>query len=259
MKLQTPRLFIATIMISLAWTASAQAIEKFHSVHLMATDAKEAAAWYGEHLGGVVAESGDLVMFGDVALVWLQKKARFPGSEGSSVDHIGFSFGDIDNKMIGFEAAGIKIVERVRTMGDWKLAFIEDPWGTKIEIIQDPDLLGFHHVHLHTPDPDSTLAWYADAFGGEITTFKGARFLPSIRYPNMWLIAQRVPNEKKPTKGRSVDHIIWSFADLDAAAEILKAKGVKFTMNPMTFGNIRMAFIVAPNGVTVELIQPAVE
>ena len=259
MKLRTVIVFVAATMISAAWTRDAQAAENYHHVHLTTTDAKEAAAWYGEHLGGTVAESGDRVMFGDVAFVWFKKKPGFAGTDGSSMDHIGFSFEDIDSKMSDFEKAGIKIVDPVREMGALKFAFIEDPWGTKIEIIQDPDLLGFHHVHLHTPDPQATLQWYVDAFGGEVTTFKGAPFLPSIRYPNMWLIAQRFPKEKEPTKGRAVDHISWAFDDLDAAAEVLKAKGVKFTLNPVPFGKIRIAFIMAPNGVTIELVQPAAE
>ncbi|MCH7960336.1 MAG: VOC family protein, partial [Candidatus Hydrogenedentes bacterium] len=183
MKLHTAIAFITATSIFGVWTGDAQAVENYHHVHLTTTDVEEAAAWYGKHLGGAVAESGDRVMFGDVAFVWFKKKEGFAGTDGSSMDHIGFSFADIDSKMSDFEEAGIKIVDPVRELGALKFAFIEDPWGTKIEIIEDPDLLGFHHVHLHTPDPEATLQWYADAFGGEVTPFKGASFLPSIRYP----------------------------------------------------------------------------
>ena len=47
--------------------------------------------------------------------------------------------------------------------GLFKLGFIEDPWGTRIEVVQDPQKLGLHHVHLRAPDPDATLAWYKEA------------------------------------------------------------------------------------------------
>ena len=41
----------------------------------------------------------------------------------------------------------------------FKLAFIEDPWGTRIEVVQDPQKLGFHHLHVRR-QPPATLAWY---------------------------------------------------------------------------------------------------
>ena len=40
--------------------------------------------------------------------------------------------------------------------GLFKIAFIFDPWGTRIELAEDPDYLGFHHIHLSAaarPDP----------------------------------------------------------------------------------------------------------
>ena len=46
------------------------------------------------------------------------------------------------------------------------MAFIEDPWGVKIELAQDTERLGFHHIHLNAPDPDASLKWYEDMLGG---------------------------------------------------------------------------------------------
>ena len=46
---------------------------------------------------------------------------------------------------------------------------------------------------------------------------------------------------------------------LDAAAVDLKAKGVKFTMEPRPFRNLKIAFIEGPDGVSIELVQPAAE
>lgn len=36
----------------------------------------------------------------------------------------------------------------------------------KIEIVQDSELLGFHHVHLRVADPAATLQWFNDRPGG---------------------------------------------------------------------------------------------
>src|ERR1017187_6809174 len=67
------------------------------------------------------------------------KKADAKPSSGRAVDHVGFSFADVDAKMKEFETAGIKIVTPAREVhGLFKLGFVEDPWGTNIEVVQDP-------------------------------------------------------------------------------------------------------------------------
>ena len=74
-------------------------------------------------------------------------------SDGSAVNHIGFSFADLATKMKEFEAASIKIVTPLREApGLFKLAFeLENPWGTRIEVVEDPGVIcGFRHVHLQS-------------------------------------------------------------------------------------------------------------
>ena len=67
-------------------------------------------------------------------------------------------------------AAGVKIVNPVTEVpGLWKQAVVEDPWGTKLMLVEDPDALGIHHVELRVPNPDATLQWYVHAFGGDRT------------------------------------------------------------------------------------------
>ncbi len=152
------------------------------------------------------------------------------------------------------EAGGVEIVSGVEQEGPIKFAFIKDPWGTLIEIVEDPEITGYHHSHLATADVDKTLGWYEAAFGGERTKFAG--IVPGIRYDNVWLLAKKVDAPQAATKGRSIDHISWGFADLDAAAVDLKAQGVKFVSGPIAFGGGKIAFIEAPEGVRIELVGP---
>lgn len=228
----------------------------WHHMHLLAPDPGEAAAWYADVFGGEPQKFGpvDFVPYGKTLLMFMRGPEGFKGSDGSSVDHISFAVDDADAAVKAYEEKGIKVLAQPRAIGDIKFFFIEDPWGTKIEVIQDPGTSGFHHVHLHTPDPDATLAWYAKAFGGEVTKFKG--FLPAIKYGDMWVLAQK-SEAKEPTIGRAADHLGWSFPDLDAAAEKLKADGVTFTMDPRPFGTAKIAFIEGPDGVRIELVEAA--
>lgn len=247
------------VSILALWGASSVAAEApYHHLHLTATDAAEAATWYAEHMGGELATGGQRVSYDDVLVIFFVKE-NFPGSSGSSVDHIGFSFSDLAAKMSSYEAAGVKILSEVRDVqGKFKFAFVEDPWGTKIEVMEDPNQVGLHHIHLKSPDPEATFDWYEAAFGGKRDSFAG--MLPALRYGSLWLLIQNSgEDELAGTTGRAIDHLGWSFPDLDAAAVDLKSRGVKFTLEPRPYRNLKIAFIEGPDGVSIELVQPAAE
>jgi catechol 2,3-dioxygenase-like lactoylglutathione lyase family enzyme len=146
--------------------ALAQTLPYDH-MHLAAPDQAKAVEWYKAHMGATPGDLPDRVMVGKVIFVWIQR-AGSPTSDGSVVDHIGFSFPDIDAKIAELTAAGAKLLTPAREVqGLFKLAFVEDPFGMKIELVQDAETPGFHHIHLRLPDPDKALAWYSERFGGE--------------------------------------------------------------------------------------------
>ena len=71
------------------------------------------------------------------------------------------SFPDLAAKMGELEAAGVEITMPLRDIpGLFRIGFVEDPWGTRIEVVEDPEHLGFHHVHLRSADPDAAMQWY---------------------------------------------------------------------------------------------------
>lgn len=258
MKFATIRLILLSICALMISTAKAPAQDAgWHHVHLGATDPTEAAAWYAEHMEGEAKKFAGVMpgaQFGKTILIFMRKRGEFGGSEGSAVDHIGWSFEDLDAKMEQWKEAGIKILSEPRQLGKIKFGFVEDPWGTKIEVMQDPDLYGFHHVHLISPDPAATIDWYAKTFGGEAKRFF---ILPALKIDGIWLICTPSDGEPLPTSGRSLDHIGFSFPDLDSVVEKMKADGVNITLDPMNLGALRISFLVSPEGARIELVQVA--
>jgi catechol 2,3-dioxygenase-like lactoylglutathione lyase family enzyme len=226
-------------------------------VHLAAPDPAAAVTWYRQHFGGEpVAEGAERLMYGGTRVIFQRRENAQP-SEGSAIDHIGFSVANIDGAMKAFESEGVKILQPLRDVaGLFKLAFIEDPWGTKIEVLQDPEKVGFHHIHLRGPDPAAMLAWYAAQFGGRTGKLKDR--IDGINMSGVWIFAQR--GEAVPSQGHAIDHIGFRPLDVDASVAELKTRGLKITTEPrpLTFPNgvtVRLAFAVAPDGVRIEMVQ----
>ena len=83
-------------------------------IHLNVPDQAKAVEWYQKNFGGTpMTEAPDRLMLGDTRLIFLKNDKGQP-STGSALDHLGFSFADLDAKMKEFEAAGVKVVTPVR-------------------------------------------------------------------------------------------------------------------------------------------------
>src|SRR6059036_964298 len=109
--------FLVTVVaFALAAPAAAQTpiLPIVDHIHLNVPDQAKAVEWYQKYFGGQpMTEAPDRVMLGDTRLIFLRNANGQP-STGSALDHLGFSFADLDAKMKEFEAAGVKVVTPVR-------------------------------------------------------------------------------------------------------------------------------------------------
>src|SRR2546428_7190532 len=224
--------FLVTVVaFALAAPAAAQTpiLPVVDHIHLNVPDQAKGVEWYQKCFAGQpMTEAPDRLMFGDTRLIFLRNEKGQP-STGSALDHIGFSVTDLDAKMKALEAAGIKVVSPVREVqGLFKLAFIEDPWGTRIEVVQDLEKLGLHHVHLRAPDTAATLAWYKEKFGGDTAKLKDR--LDGLKYSGVWLLVQR--GDATPGEGHAIDHIGRGTSTLHPQTNQLQTPKRKFTTQP---------------------------
>ena len=262
-----PGSLVAGLILGLAFGAvQPVASEDFDHVHLTAPDTMAAAKWYNDLFGGKLGKSGpfDAVFYGNDILK-VREGAPTSGSGGTSVDHIGFSVDDVEATLERCEAAGGKVVGAARHVeaAGFTFGFCKDPWGTRIEVIDDMDhggAPGLHHIHVFSGDAVATAAWYATQFGGEVVPFKGLAPLHSILYDNggdeTWLIVNQAPGERTGTDGTVVDHIGWHTTDYDPWLERLRANGVKFVEEPRELDDgHRIAFIEGPDGTKIEVVE----
>lgn len=114
------------------------------------------------------------------------------------------------------------------------------------------------HVHLRSPDPETTAAWLRDVLGGEIVRGPG-RIDVRLGGANIF-IAPLDPgkpmNPAPPHPHQGLDHFGLTVKDIDAVAAEIKAKGVEFTREPTTIRQgVRICFIRGPEGISVELLE----
>ena len=225
----------------------------YDHMHLAAPDQAKAVEWYVANLGARRGDANDRVVFGHTIFAFIKAEGALP-SIGSAIDHIGFSVADVEAKMKELQAAGARLVTPVHDIpGLFKSGSVEDPFGVKMEIVQDPETPGFHHIHLRVPDPEVTLKWYLDNFGGQRMKLKGQ--VDGIKYSNqnVWLLVQKADNTA-PSQGHAIDHLGWGVANVGAKVAELAAKGLK-TENPRAARHLTVGFVVSPDGVRIEMVQ----
>lgn len=244
------------LMVAFALPGAAQAPGgvPYDHIHLAVPDPDKAYDWYVRNLDGEAGENPGRVVFEPFAgrrplpvqLIFLRAPGAKP-SEGSVIDAIGFSVADVAAKTRELEAAGARLVSP---------GVVVDPWGTKIELVNDVPGRGFHHVTLRVADPDATLRWFVAAFGGARTKMSGH---DALRYGRTYLVVTKGEGAA-PSQGRSIDHLGFGPSSMDATSAALKMLGVKFTAEPAAapnqFGH-RTAYVEAPGGIRIELVEHA--
>ena len=118
------------------------------------------------------------------------------------------------------------------------------------------------HIHLRSPNPEATAAFYERMFGAEVirTMQQGKQRIDlKVGGANVFILPI-VPGDKTnppPTSPyQGLDHFGLSVTGIDAVVADLKAKGAEFTMEPNNIRpGIRIAFLRGPEGVSIELLE----
>ena len=116
-------------------------------IHLFPQDVPAMQAWYAKILGGVPCkralggshEPVDCVDIPGVILAMSKSETKLDPTSGHSLDHIGFDVRDLPDFLERAEAQDATITQKLTPSNfssKMRVAFITDPWGTKMEVTQ---------------------------------------------------------------------------------------------------------------------------
>jgi catechol 2,3-dioxygenase-like lactoylglutathione lyase family enzyme len=117
-------------------------------------------------------------------------------------------------------------------------------------------------MHLRSPDPEATAAFYERMFGAQILrSVQNGQPRIDLKLGGVDVFIMPVapgsnvsPPPVSPYQG--LDHFGLRVNGIDAVVAELKAKGVHFTMEPTTIRpGVRVAFLRGPEGVSIELLD----
>jgi catechol 2,3-dioxygenase-like lactoylglutathione lyase family enzyme len=120
----------------------------------------------------------------------------------------------------------------------------------------------WEHIHLRSADPEATAEWYKDKLGAEVV--KSPQADGSMRIDlnlsgQKVFIARALPGKAADAPASpylGLDHFGLTVTDIEAAVAELKGKGVTFTMDvTQNRPGVKIAFLTAPENVSIELIQ----
>jgi hypothetical protein len=228
---------------------------------------------FWESLGGTSVRIGSeqAIRFADV-FVFLSQGDYSGTSEGAVVNHVAFRVPSFTT----LEKAGITVQ---RLAGFPGVGNTTTPEGERVELFEDAALnltftpddakhisgsdrhnkpvgvpIAFHHVHLYVPGEEhlAAKAWYVRMFGGvggKRSTYDAVD-LPGI---NLNFSGGRTSG---PMKGRTLEHIGFEIAGLQAFCMRLEAMGVKFDAPYRSnAAGIATATIIDPWGTVIELTE----
>jgi catechol 2,3-dioxygenase-like lactoylglutathione lyase family enzyme len=117
------------------------------------------------------------------------------------------------------------------------------------------------HVHLRSPDPERAAGFYVEMLGGRVVgrMWNGAALRVVVDLGGLQLFIEEVPPETAcppapPFLG--LEHIGLKVQDMDAAVADLRRRGAEFAVEPHSpRPGFKMAFLQAPDGVRIEILQ----
>lgn len=268
----------------------------FHHVHLNSVDPDASIKYYKRFFSGVPVKFRGVsdALLTDRSFILYSKVEEPPAHElKSSIWHLGWGGVDGPSDYAWREREGVEFETPLMPLANQHFMYAWGPDKEVVEVWTGFHHHRFGHVHLLAEDINATRDWYRTHLGlqgpsaqipkppppPEDFKYEVGSGDPSIfRYmwttqvqtdavtinifgqpgpePVLWWSNEPI-EEFEPTQGRVIDHIAFSYRDLDAAFERMKAAGVEI-VEPIAERpeyDMRSFFVMGPDKVLIEIVE----
>lgn len=254
----------------------------FHHVHLNVTHPEKTLEFYSKMLNAITITYRDNVdaLFTERSFIFFTKvDERPPSALKSSLWHIGWGGVDGPNEYEWLKSQGVTFSVPLTPLGNSHYMYLEGPDEEAVEIYTGPRHRRFNHVHLLADDVNASTQWFTDRLGLEgrarnrprpddpdrtwsngvtcdnVGIIIFGRGLPG--HTPSWWPPDLAPDEAyAPTQGRAIDHIAFSYRDIDSAFERMKKAGVTIVEPPgVRPEGFRSFFVTGPEKLLVEIVE----
>ena len=111
-----------------------------------------------------------------------------------------------------------------------------------------------HHVHLKTPDPEATAAFYVANFGATVKDRPPGRGV-NLDLHGLQLNITRINAEQNHEQHYGIEHIAVQTDDFDGTMAALRASGVTILEELSPGPGRQIAFVQCPDGAQMEVIK----
>jgi hypothetical protein len=132
--------------------------------------------------------------------------------------------------------------------------YTQAPSGARIEVSNSPgpSMMGFGHTHLSGEFP----AFWMQVLGASLQNAGGTMHVDGVNITNT-LLEMRAPESPVETKGKPLDHLAYSTADIEGTLEQIMGAGItieeEVSFKP-AFG-FKSFMIKSPEGIWVEIVE----
>ena len=267
---------------------SAEEAAHFHHVHLNVTNVKQSIRFYRRVFGAVPVRFRDRsdALFTERSFVLFSQVDAPPDATlNTGIWHIGWGGVDVKSLYHWWKNRGVRFQTPLTPLPlgrDNYYMYISGPDNELIEI----NTMGHHrfgHVHFFCDDVNEAVDWYVQHLGlkprarrvpkprtNDMNTFAGI-WMNSIQCDNVNMIFFGKPDQEptpfwwpdpplkkiEPTDGRPIDHIAFSYRDIEPVYRRMQAAGVEI-VRPLAWREqyrMRSFFVRGPDSVLLEIVE----
>jgi catechol 2,3-dioxygenase-like lactoylglutathione lyase family enzyme len=257
----------------------------FHHVRLNTPDVGASKSFYQKYYGAVPVKyrgNPDALFVERSFLLFNAVGAPADGKLDTGIWHIGWGGVDVPHEYEWLKKQGLEIATPLSPLGNNNYYFYARGPGRELIEINTMKHHRFGHVHFFCTDVNETCRWYAKHLGlkrllperpkpaGDMSTIAkiwinvidcdNVRMLffgkPDVEPPPPWWPEPPLKT-LQPTKGRPIDHIAFSYRQIEPVLAALQSSGVKI-VEPIKEDpkyHFKSFFVEGPDHVLIEIVE----